>query len=235
MEHSPGKQVVNLGSNPTTVAAADLTENGRLDLIAGSAAGPLEIAAGEGDGKFGPPASFGDPAGSNQQIGTADLTGDGAQDIITVDGNITILFNKVLPRPAAALRNPRVSTIASSLVHAARSVHADRLGRGERLDRGVARDDPHVPVPAVQPDLPEQLRRHQAVVGASPAPGEAALGPAKAGETGPGGRADLGGRADRRPRRPPPRRPPPRQRQQHQQHPPNTWEAKAGRCSSGSF
>ena len=104
------------GSNPTTVAAADLTENGRLDLIAGSAAGPLEIAAGEGDGRFGPPASFGDPAGSNQQIGTADLTGDGAQDIITVDGNITILFNKVLPRPAAALRNPRVSTIASSLV-----------------------------------------------------------------------------------------------------------------------
>ena len=112
----PRKQVVNLGSNPTTVAAADLTENGRLDLIAGSAAGPLEIAAGEGDGRFGPPASFGDPAGSNQQIGTADLTGDGAQDIITVDGNITILFNKVLPRPAAALRNPRVSTIASSLV-----------------------------------------------------------------------------------------------------------------------
>ena len=37
----PKKQVVNLGLSPTTVAAADLTGNGRVDLIAGSTNGPL--------------------------------------------------------------------------------------------------------------------------------------------------------------------------------------------------
>lgn len=110
----PKKQVVYLGLSPTTVAVADLTENGRLDLIAGSVSGPLEIAAGRAHGKYGPPATFAD-AGSNGQIGTADLTGNGAQDIVTVGNNVTILLNEVLPRAATARRNPSVSTIASSL------------------------------------------------------------------------------------------------------------------------
>ena len=69
------------GSNPYSVATADLNADGRPDLVvANYGSGTVSVLLGNGDGTFGAKTDFG--AGSDpQSVAIADLNGDGRPDL----------------------------------------------------------------------------------------------------------------------------------------------------------
>ena len=62
-------------SNPTGLTVADLTGNGKLDLLVGDAYGDVLVLLGNGDGTFQPYRE----ANQAVELAVADLTGNGSQ------------------------------------------------------------------------------------------------------------------------------------------------------------
>jgi len=78
--HSP------VGTNPTSVAVADLNGDGKLDLVVTNFAGTVSILLGHGDGTFQAQVEY--PAGSNSNsVTVGDFNGDGKLDLAVVNGN----------------------------------------------------------------------------------------------------------------------------------------------------
>ena len=78
---------VPTGANPYTVVAADLTGDGKLDLIeANSGYDSINVFLGNGDGTFKPPQTFATNY-SPTSIVVTDLTHDGHMDIVTASSS----------------------------------------------------------------------------------------------------------------------------------------------------
>ncbi len=94
---TPGPPVP-VGPLPFALSLADLTGNGKLDIIAGSlVAHDITVAMGNGDGTFGPPIAV--PVGRPTQfaLAVADFNGDSRPDIAAViyqTGTVDLLFNQ---------------------------------------------------------------------------------------------------------------------------------------------
>ena len=90
----PGTPVASIGTQ--VISAVDITADGVLDLVTGSAHG-MGLAVGNGDGTFQPIIPY--IAGSATQQGAqavADMNGDGRYDVVSVDGdlsNVLVLIN----------------------------------------------------------------------------------------------------------------------------------------------
>jgi hypothetical protein len=82
---------------PRTVAVADVNGDGHPDIVIGGENGDVDVMLGNGDGTFKAPIKTNiDPNGGNIIVATADLTGDGDQDIIAADrsdGLLGIVLN----------------------------------------------------------------------------------------------------------------------------------------------
>ena len=78
-------EVIEVGTWPVGVAVADLSGNGKLDIVtANKAAGTVSVLMGNGDGTFQAPVDY--AVGSDpQSVAVADLTGDGIPDIVTAN------------------------------------------------------------------------------------------------------------------------------------------------------
>lgn len=74
---------IRAGNGPAALAAADVTDDGRPDLLIGGDGDVLLMVAGAGGG-FGPPVSL-DVAGRNLGLIAADLDADGRPDIAALD------------------------------------------------------------------------------------------------------------------------------------------------------
>jgi len=93
------------GQNPSSIAAADFTGDGKIDLAAASSVGPtIVVLPGNGDGTLGAPVSYGNGAGSQAipvSIVALDLNGDGLPDLVVAnqgfvtvpDSGISVLMN----------------------------------------------------------------------------------------------------------------------------------------------
>ncbi len=93
---APG-QTVSVGPLPFAVTLADLTGDGKLDIITSSlASNDVTVLMGNGDGTFGAPIDL--PAGPDQYaVGVADFNRDGRPDIVVANygtGDISLLFNQ---------------------------------------------------------------------------------------------------------------------------------------------
>ncbi|MFD2571935.1 putative Ig domain-containing protein [Spirosoma soli] len=83
-----------VGNGPWEVAAADVTGDGRVDIItANYSSDDVTVLAGLAGGGFGPPTNY--PVGNDpKSVAAADVTGDGRIDIITANAsssNVTVL------------------------------------------------------------------------------------------------------------------------------------------------
>ena len=82
------------------IATGDFNNDGNLDVVVGSAAGPVQtrsiiVMLGKGDGTFGPPVLYPTGGGSDGYILVADFNGDGKQDLAVAnlfDNNVAILL-----------------------------------------------------------------------------------------------------------------------------------------------
>ncbi len=82
----------DIGSDPQSVAVADLNGDGKLDLaIADSFAGSIDILLGNGDGTFRQGVIL--PASLPAEIRAADLNGDGKLDLIALTGVYSTILN----------------------------------------------------------------------------------------------------------------------------------------------
>jgi hypothetical protein len=91
----------SLGINPTVTALADFAGNGNLDLVAADGCDSIvNIAAGNGDGTFQPPAGGSD--GDCYGVQTSDLTGSGVPDIVTVGSSEVSVILAVPPAGTGA-------------------------------------------------------------------------------------------------------------------------------------
>ena len=93
----------NAGSDPTGLTVADLTGNGRPDLLVSNAYGDVLILVGNGDGTFRP---F-EPVKSAIALAVADLTGNGALDFVYADqslNRVTVVYGS----PGQSATNPHV-------------------------------------------------------------------------------------------------------------------------------
>ena len=74
-------------------AAADLTGDGKIDLVVGTADGSVAVLPGNGDGTFGAPI-LSPAGGSVLDIVAGDLNGDGKTDLVVAhpDGTVSELF-----------------------------------------------------------------------------------------------------------------------------------------------
>jgi hypothetical protein len=82
---------------PYSVAVADLTGNGILDIIASTSSGTVDVLMGNGDGTFQAPTSYaaGGSLGAIQDMVVADVNGDGKPDIICATSNgASVLLNQ---------------------------------------------------------------------------------------------------------------------------------------------
>jgi hypothetical protein len=109
--------VLRAPTTPFQLAAADLTGDGRLDLIASSyGAGDISIFTGNGDGTFQPAHNI--PVGaSTTGLAAADLTGNGRIDLVTADlitANVYVLLGngdgtfEVPQQPSIVAASPTV-------------------------------------------------------------------------------------------------------------------------------
>jgi hypothetical protein len=121
------------------VTTADLTGDGRADIIAAIANGGVDVLLNEGGGSFAPAVSYSVESGADS-VTTADLTGDGRADIIVTDndGGVDVLLNE-----GGGSFAPAVSYSAGSLPIAVTT--ADLTGDG-RADILVADNDGGVDV-----------------------------------------------------------------------------------------
>lgn len=97
---SPVRIVLNEGSWPTALVAADFTGDGKVDIAtANTLGGTVSLLAGRGDGSFATPIHFAadiqdTPSWSN--LAAADLNGDEALDLVVghrFDSHLTVLLN----------------------------------------------------------------------------------------------------------------------------------------------
>jgi hypothetical protein len=94
-----------VGGTPNDVMAGDFTGNGRLDLaVTNSGSGDISLLLGNGDGTF---------VGSGQLATTpfanplvADVNGDGARDVLVVDGHGNVLYRQAIPGQPGSFEPP---------------------------------------------------------------------------------------------------------------------------------
>jgi hypothetical protein len=93
--------IINLGTNPNSVAVADFDGDGILDLAVAEAhgfsstePGTIDLLIGNGDGTFAPPVTFA-VGSSSVTVVVADLNGDGKPDLAVADqsGSVSVLLN----------------------------------------------------------------------------------------------------------------------------------------------
>ncbi|WP_188113255.1 FG-GAP-like repeat-containing protein [Nocardioides humilatus] len=99
---APTHVTIGAASNPyaTTLALADLDEDGNLDLVTaagvGVVSGSASILLGNGDGSFGTADNHDLPTSSPRSLTATDLDGDGHQDLAVAGGNygsgVSVLF-----------------------------------------------------------------------------------------------------------------------------------------------
>jgi hypothetical protein len=89
-------QAVELGEGPSSVAVADVTDDGLLDLVTGHGSAMIRVSPGRGDLTFDPPQAYA-VAGQNSHVAVADLNGDGKLDVAASNGTrdrVSILLNQ---------------------------------------------------------------------------------------------------------------------------------------------
>jgi hypothetical protein len=96
---APGQQTFGVGSNPTAIAIADLTGDGKADLVVRNAGdATVSVLLGNGDGTFAAQQTFAIGQGPYaNSLTVADLNGDGRPDILAanpLDGTVSILLNQ---------------------------------------------------------------------------------------------------------------------------------------------
>ena len=73
------------GPGPRSVAAADLTGNGKIDLVvASNTSGDVTVLRGRGDGTFAPPVAYDSGSAQPSIVALDDLDGDGRPDIAVI-------------------------------------------------------------------------------------------------------------------------------------------------------
>jgi len=73
------------GPGPRSVAAADLTGNGKIDLVvASNTSGDVTVLRGRGDGTFAPPVAYDSGSAQPSIVALGDLDGDGRPDIAVI-------------------------------------------------------------------------------------------------------------------------------------------------------
>ena len=112
---SPGFTVsarIPVGRAPGSVALADLTRDGRLDIVVASEQShALTILLGDGAGRFAPASGSPVPSGhSPNDIATADLSGDSILDLAIANHETDYVTNQ-----SRRVRHPRNSPLAISM------------------------------------------------------------------------------------------------------------------------
>jgi hypothetical protein len=104
-----------VGPESSGLAVADLTGNGKLDLLVGDAYGDVLVLLGNGDGTFQPYHE----ASQSIELAVADLTGNGARDIIFADQGLDRVVvdygigeSRVLANQASGLLDPGAVALA---------------------------------------------------------------------------------------------------------------------------
>jgi Bacterial Ig-like domain (group 3)/FG-GAP-like repeat len=78
---------IALGSNPSTVAVGDFNRDGTLDLAIAGNSNQLQLFAGNGSGGFSALLAYVTSGTFLEQVGMADLVGNGDLDLVFVEGN----------------------------------------------------------------------------------------------------------------------------------------------------
>ncbi|HEY8748037.1 MAG TPA: FG-GAP-like repeat-containing protein, partial [Tepidisphaeraceae bacterium] len=130
-------QTVSSGTYPQSIAAGDVTGDGKPDLVAGLyGTNQLSLMVGNGNGTFKAPVTFGGGTGPTS-VTIADVSGDGKQDLVVSDfgsGNIGVLIGNG-NGTFLGIRSTFAGTGAFSVAVA--DVNADG-----KLDLAVATDNP---------------------------------------------------------------------------------------------
>jgi hypothetical protein len=114
------------GTDPTDLSVADITGDGRLDLLVGNAEGDVLILVGNGDGTFRP---F-EPVKAAIALAVADLTGNGVPDFIFADQSldrVTVVYG---PTPESSASPQVIANQSSGLLAPGAVELADLNGDG---------------------------------------------------------------------------------------------------------
>ena len=126
-----------VGGAPSSLVSGDFNGDGHPDLaVANESSGTVSLLLGEGDGTFADPGQFAATPHATPLV--ADVNGDGASDVLVIDGSGDILYRKSQPGRSGSFDPP--ITINSN--HPARDiVWVPQTDQGPVLAAVDARDD----------------------------------------------------------------------------------------------